>query len=269
VTFYSTFRTRAFSLVEILVAVSLLAVIMVGLLAMFYQTQRAFKLGTTQVDVIETGRATMQILVDELKQVVPTPYSNAPSLYTLTRLQPLAQPRAFGDEPHTNFLREIFFFTRENDQWRATGYFIDPTNPLGGAGVLHRYSTNLPNSIASGKRLFDLFNAFLNADRTTAPRLAERVIHLNLNAYNTNGVRVWTNNKDANLQEGQVAFWTLDDTNALPAYLELELGVVEPKVYERFRARSATDEPGAMTYLSQHIDQVHLFRQRIPIRTVQ
>jgi hypothetical protein len=268
-TLRSTFRARAFSLVEILVAVSLLAVIMVGLLAMFYQTQRAFKLGTTQVDVIETGRATMQILVDELKQVVPTPYSNAPSLYTLTRYQSLAQPRAFGDEDHANFLREIFFFTRENDRWRATGYFIDATNTQGGAGVLHRFSETLPDSLARGKAFRALFDDFMTADRTSAPRLADRVIHLNLTAYNTNGVRVWTNNKDANLQEGQVAFWTLDDTNALPAYLELELGVVEPKVYERFRARSASDETAAMQYLSQHVDQVHLFRQRIPIRTVQ
>ena len=262
-------RSRAFSLVEILVAVSLLAVIMLGLLSMFYQTQRAFKLGTTQVDVIETGRATMQILVDELKQIVPTPYSNAPSLYTLTRFQPLVQARAFGDESQSNYLREIFFFTRENDQWRATGYFIEPTNSLGGAGVLHRYTATLPDALAGGKAFRTLFDEFVNANYVAVPRLADRVIHLSLSAYNTNGVRVWTNDRDARLDPGQVAFWTLDGTNALPAYLELELGVVEPKVYDRFRTRSATDPPGAMTYLGQHIDQVHLFRQRIPIRTVQ
>jgi prepilin-type N-terminal cleavage/methylation domain-containing protein len=268
-TFRHTSRSRAFSLVEILVAVSLLAVIMLGLLAMFYQTQRAFKLGTTQVDVIETGRATMQILVDELKQVVPTPYSNSPSLYTLSRYQPLVQPRPFGDESHSNFLSEIFFFTRENDQWRATGYFIEPTNSLGGAGVLHRYTKTLPDSIATGRRFRDLFDEFVNANYATTPRLADRVVHLSLTAYNTNGVRVWTNNKDARLDPRQIAFWTLDDTNALPAYLELELGVVEPKVYERFRARSAANELTAKAYLEEHIDQVHLFRQRIPIRTVQ
>src|SRR5436309_8858412 len=50
-------RTRhdvaGFSLLEMMVAVTLLAIIIVGLLSMFYQTQRAFRQGSTQSDVLE------------------------------------------------------------------------------------------------------------------------------------------------------------------------------------------------------------------------
>jgi len=50
---------RGFSLIEMMVAVSLMLVIVIGLFAMFSQAQRALKMATTQVDVMEPGRATM------------------------------------------------------------------------------------------------------------------------------------------------------------------------------------------------------------------
>ena len=63
---------RAFSLIEIMVAVSLLAVIIVGLLAMFYQVQRAFRAGTAQSDIMEGGRATMSLIVRDLQDMAPS-----------------------------------------------------------------------------------------------------------------------------------------------------------------------------------------------------
>src|SRR5436190_8356573 len=68
---------RAFSVIEMMVAVSLLAVIIVGLLAMFYQVQRAFRAGTAQVDVMEGGRAGMLELTRELQQMSPTYFDGA------------------------------------------------------------------------------------------------------------------------------------------------------------------------------------------------
>src|SRR5437867_386623 len=63
---------RAFSLIEIMVAVTLLAVITVGLLAMFYHTQKAFRLGANQVDVLESGRATAQLMSADLQEAYPS-----------------------------------------------------------------------------------------------------------------------------------------------------------------------------------------------------
>src|SRR4051795_11500139 len=62
-------QAGAFSLVEVMVAVGLLAFIIVGLLAMFYQTQRAFRSSATQTDVLEAGRAAMQIIRQDLQAI--------------------------------------------------------------------------------------------------------------------------------------------------------------------------------------------------------
>ena len=53
-------RRRAFSLIEVMVAVSLLSFIIVGLLAMFFQVQRAFRAGTAQADIMEGRRLRAQ-----------------------------------------------------------------------------------------------------------------------------------------------------------------------------------------------------------------
>src|SRR5436190_15569231 len=85
------FRERqqdAFSLVEILVAVGLLAFIIVGLLAMFYQTQRAFRSSATQTDVLEAGRAVMQMIRQDLMDVHATDNTNVISFVSLDPRKP-------------------------------------------------------------------------------------------------------------------------------------------------------------------------------------
>src|SRR5205807_126156 len=71
--------SHAFSLIEILVVVALLTVIILGLLAMFHQVQKAFRESMTQVDVLEAGRATLDKLGRELSEAIPSqlPYSTA------------------------------------------------------------------------------------------------------------------------------------------------------------------------------------------------
>jgi hypothetical protein len=58
----------------------------------------------------------------------------------------------------------------------------------------------------------------------------------------------------------------------LPAYLDLELAVLEPKPYDRFRARYDSNNVNtavSLAYLTNQLDRLHMFRERIPIRTVQ
>src|SRR5688572_27206089 len=119
---------------------------MLGLLAMFHQTQRAFRLGSTQVDVAEAGRATMQVLAGELKQMVPSPEASIPGLSTANTygngvIVPFWRPAP--TEPLEASLKELFFVTRENDQWVARGYFVEALTPLGGAGTLYQFSTRI------------------------------------------------------------------------------------------------------------------------------
>src|SRR5436190_20124464 len=62
----------AFTLVEILVVMALLTVIILGLMATFSQVQRAFRLGMTQTDVLESGRLATDMISRELSQVAPS-----------------------------------------------------------------------------------------------------------------------------------------------------------------------------------------------------
>ena len=53
----------------------------------------------------------------------------------------------------------------------------------------------------------------------------------------------------------------------MPSFVDLELAILEPRALERYRA---IVNPGkAAEYLTNAADKVHIFRQRIPIRTSQ
>src|SRR5262245_60876643 len=65
-------RSGGFSLIEILVTVALLAFIILGLLGMFIQTQKAFRGSMKQTDVLGSGRAVMDMITRELAQMTPS-----------------------------------------------------------------------------------------------------------------------------------------------------------------------------------------------------
>jgi type II secretory pathway pseudopilin PulG len=74
----------AFSLIEIMVTVGLLSFIVIGLLSMFTQTQRAFRNSMAQVDVMETGRITVDMLARELEQAVPARVAYVTNRFAVT-----------------------------------------------------------------------------------------------------------------------------------------------------------------------------------------
>src|ERR1700679_4049128 len=69
-------RRCAFSLVEVLLVVTLLSLIILVLMTVFNSTQSAFRAGVTQTDVLEGSRAAMDLVVSDLKLMSP---SDAPS----------------------------------------------------------------------------------------------------------------------------------------------------------------------------------------------
>jgi hypothetical protein len=54
-------------------------------------------------------------------------------------------------------------------------------------------------------------------------------------------------------------------SNTLPASVEIQLGMLEDRTLQRAQSISGLTQSN---YLAQHAGQVHLFRQRIPIRNV-
>ncbi len=165
---------NAFSLVELLVAVALMTVIIVGLYSMFNETQRALRTNVSQVDVLEAGRSAIELIVQDIQQAeAPGPLRQAPSRkiffpppYEITVASAITnrsphfwsgiqtnRSRPYFTEPmiqnladdtrRINILQEVFFLTRSNLNWVAKGYFVSysPTNPI---------SPNAPDKISYG-----------------------------------------------------------------------------------------------------------------------
>jgi hypothetical protein len=150
-----------------------------------------------------------------------------------------------------------------------------------GVGTLYRYSITTNRMALSGA---DLAGWFTNAAPPNAnlSRIADGVVQFRMTAFDNNGMPIIQNNRTGSIQVQQPMPALLTEqldyhcwSNAVPAYLELELGVLEPHILERYRGIGGPINPPAPAiqiaqreYLSNHVAQVHLFRQRIPIRNV-
>lgn len=260
---------RAFSLLEIMVAVALLALIIVGLLAMFYQVQRAFRGGTAQVDVMEGGRAATSLITREAQEaaavrlepltnmavVVPvnSPF-NAPA-------PPAASQQTLPDgETRQNVLRDFFFLSRMNDEWVGTAYRL--SNAVSGVGTLYRLVerqyTNNPWFLASNLAIATPYN------NTNFRRVLDGVVHFTVDLYDTNGY-YFTNNAFPPATLPPPLTYAVTN-EVMPAHLEVELAVLEPAPLTKFRYRYDVNPPQAASYLANQAPRTHVFRQRVPIR---
>lgn len=269
----------AFSLIEVLIVVALLSVIVLGLMAMFGQTQRAFRLGMTQTDVLESGRATTDQITRELQGLRPSNVSGAANFYAwIPPFVPLNQELPGLDSANekqfrTNVLTDLFFLTSENERWTAIGYRIG--SPAGGMGTLYRYQRSglLPADLALE------LNRFNNANLTDLSRMAEGVVHFRVRAYDTNGY--WIAPPlgasspyrykpeiiaDVPRLGTEDVSWYAFHSNAVPAAVEIELGFLEQRTLER--AKALVNDAARRNFLSNRAGQVHLFRQKISIPTV-
>jgi hypothetical protein len=258
----------AFTLIEVMVAVALLSFIIVGLLAMFYYVQRAFKSGVTNSDVMEGGRAVMSQITRDLQEAAAVQIAFTTNL----AVQPAAgsttlwgevttQQDLPSGEKRVNFLQDLSFFSQANGDWAGINYRIvdAPT----GLGTLYRsiLTTNYDsNPYVASNALYNLVaDSFrLPIDSPVYSRILDGVVHFAITAYDTNG-NYFTNATFAN---GSFAF----TNKVMPAYLDIELGILEPPATERFRANLDVGGTAAQNYLRRQVGRTHLFRQRVGIR---
>lgn len=303
-----------------MVTIGLLSFIVLGLLAMFNQTQRAFRAGMSQTDILESGRATMDLLAREVEQMTPSQYpyirvNNA--WYAATNFfvepspgfnnPPLAQELPGNAIPRTNWVQRFFFLTKNNQDWIGTGYQVIPDDANGWVGTLYRFVGNNfsrqgPMTVSADFRAAAAL-AYQNAVQQGAPvtnlnRIADGIVHLRVRAFATNGFLIvtnvgpfassiagtngmfpittnsffgftYTNVWDTVLRGGpldpeQSAAYFMKE--AVPAYVEIEIGILEPQVLRKYR--SIPVATAQRQYLSNHVAEVHIFRQRVPIRNV-
>ena len=253
-------RQRGLSLLEMLVAVGLLAVIIIGLLAMFNQTQKTLHQGIAQVDVLENGRAVMQLLTRELEEMTapPPPFTNFIARDPRPVADFLKLPiSGYGDVPI--LLQGIAFLSRFNDDWTTTYYGFTTNDRIAGVGTLYRRAAGAPaTNLASISP--DAWNQVAETNNPNYHRVADGVVHLRLLAYNPDGGVITTNADPKSLNATIVQYFY---TN-LPAHVDVELGILEPKSAERLR--SMPNDTVRQTYLKSHPAEIHFFRQRVPIR---
>lgn len=289
---------RGFTLVEIMVTVALLSIIILGLVAMFSQTRRAFMSSLAQVDVLESGRATAEMISRDVEQMAPaylplsaTGNQIAPNFFVYTPSSftggnPLIIQMANPADKWTNIIQELLFVTPappNNGVWTAIGYRLQSTDEQNGVGSLYRYYVSgftITNNNQSNTNFYNLLNNF----KTTLPfntvsnfnRIIDGVTYFRVLTYEpsgnliTNGNQLLVNPQTIQVKPGlyfgqdyQYAFYS----NAVPAYVEIELGIMETQAYEKYKSFGPGTQ-AANTYLVNHPGVVHIFRQRIPIRDV-
>lgn len=276
--------SRAFSLMELLLAVSISVVIIGALYTIFHHTQRALLSSVTQVDVLESGRQAMDIITRDLSQISASDIAGATNLlcFQSPAYKPVRQALV-GGAVRTNILQELYFLSRFNRDWTQIGYRV--LFASNGVGTLARlsYATNFYNRRPDSNMLAQVARIVINQEPTNYLSLAEGVIHFRVQAYDDMGLLMsWdTTNRFTNkwmypqlLLGTNVFIWKDREptetrfafvSNALPAYLELEVGILEPRARDQFQAFAAGSIM-AERFISNRAGQVHLFRQRIPLR---
>jgi prepilin-type N-terminal cleavage/methylation domain-containing protein len=278
-------NARAFTLVELLVTITLMTVIILALYAVFNQTQKALRASITQVDVLEGGRATMQMIARDLEQLAYPRQDGIDlfSRYTYSAAAPLIQPLDASSR-RTNFFQELFFLTRSNRFWLGNAYYVAAhTNsnivaqkpPL--VGTLYRFSApNHTNDVngrawpASTMHLSPLHQANLLNQFTLATQgktdfskyvspVLNGVIHCRWLEYDALGNLI----TNRTIFLGKSIGNRVENINP-PAYIEIELAVLETQAFEQYK--SFPDPAMARQFLERQAGKVHLFRQRVPIR---
>ena len=283
---------------EILVVVSLLSLIVLVLMTVFNSTQKAFRAGVTQTDVLEGSRAAMVLLVSDLKLMSPSDgWTNPPppavagagydninffaGLNQMDNYLPLIQslPGTINGFQRTNLLENMFWLSRQNlnghDSWVGIGYTVIATNvsPL---FPLYRFVTNAPASTDPTVLYLEFLaaiqaNAFTN---TGWSHLIDGVVDFRVQPYDVNGYAI-TNSSQYNSgisnnypstafflppQYGLTTFFFL--SNAIPASVEIQMSALEDAVLRRAESFSIQGNSQS-NYLAQQVGPTHVFSQRV------
>jgi hypothetical protein len=270
-----------------MVAVSVLSLIVVVLYNIFDNTQRAMRSNAAQVDVMEGGRAAAELISRDLEQMTELGLTGATNFYVHSSGLPFPQslPGPTNDlNRRTNFQQELFFTSRFNKQGSGIGYRIEPTN--GVVGSLYRYVQDVPAAFLTPSLLSSNFFRFA---KTNYPKVFQRVtdgvVHFRVTAFDSLGQpidpRFYPTNRATNRRYPDD--WYYPDVfmmsrspdappsyaftnSAVPASVEIELGILEPYILDRYRSMT-NNRTVASNYLARQAARVQVFQQRIPVRS--
>ncbi len=291
----SAFRASraAFTLIEVMVVVVLLSLIIIALMGVFNSTQAAFRASVTQTDVLESGRAAMDLITGDLREMSPSfgtsntivsAIGPAVNFYAQVFYAPFLNQQLLASNPgspgnprsRTNVLENLFILSRENQTWTGVGYLVITNTVEGNIFSLYRFSMSTNVAAASPLTLFQAFAAQVNNGAyTNMSHLMDGVVTFRVRAYDPNGL--WMTNGYPNASYitvkniefdpsilGEVGFHMY--SNTLPASVEIELATLEDRTLQRAGSRPAG--PVRDQFLQSQAGKVHVFRQRVAIPNV-
>lgn len=205
----------------------------------------------------------------------------------------------------TTVFQDVFFHQRAGDQWSAIGYWVGPsasnTTTAVSVGRLYRFAISASNQqirSLNGASDQDARNALLSAFKNPVLRLTnsapvvDGVVHFRIMAYGESGAPLY----GTNLLTWERQFETLRSRGQLPfgahlattvesgpaasvqylfsdrsyptgaGWLEYEIGILEPATAIRYASILEGQPAAAAKFLARHAAQIHLFRQRVPLR---
>lgn len=279
---------RGFSLLEVLVVVSLLSLIVLALMEVFSSTQRAFRASVTQADVLEGSRAAVDLITSDLRGMTPAGSAagmatgNPVNFFVFANYNyytPLAQSLPGSSVTRTNLLNYFFALSRQNTKWIGVGYIVDSSSasPL---YPLYRFYAET-NTATSPRALYDMFANQINlAQFTNMSHIIDGVAHLTVRAQDPSGNWIYSGYSNVlNTQfyspftapsgpngygEAQLFMFS----NTVPAAVELELGVLEDQTLARAESLPTSPVDRRTPYLQSQAGTVHVFRQRVTIPNV-
>jgi hypothetical protein len=175
-----------------------------------------------------------------------------------------------GSTPlRTNLVQKFYLLSRVNADYVAVGYQVIPDFLDSGVGTLYRFTR--VNPVRDGA--YWLSREFLRAPLTNHSRLLDGVVHLRVRAFDRSGSLITpfhTNSifsftyRDPVWMPDQSAYFAT--SNVVPAFVELELGILEQQVLQRFKGLATVQ--AQRQYLSNNAARVHVFRHRVAVRNV-
>ena len=268
----------AFTLVEVMVVMTLLTFIVIALMGVFSSTQAAFRASITQTDVLESGRAAMDLITGDLRAMAPSfgrSTNNGPvNFYVSTYgYVPLTNQLVASGSSRTNVLQNLFVLSRGNlngvPTWYGTGYavLLSSSNTYS----LYRFSNHYPvaQSLAASNLFYRDFNNFWNSPDSYS-HLLDGVVGFRVQAFDVSGAiinyarpnGIVTNSLVNQPREIGYVFYG----NAVPATVEIEMTTLEDRALQR--AESRPYGPSRTQYLSDQAGRLHVFRQRVAIPNV-
>lgn len=290
----------AFTVLELLLSISLMTVIVIGLYTVFNQTQKALRGTMSQVDVLENLRATSDLVVRDIEGAVPVRMADTNLTSLAVVMNPVSVPvdlsglASSGAPIMRTAIQDLYFVRKQNDFWTAVGYWIGPanTNLLGrplSVGRLYKftYETN-----AAAFAVSNLFTRYASARRLESSYpVMDGVVHFRVVAYDSTGFPLLWGDASGDMNKptfqerpvpreswGIPRAWFPDGNDAgstayhfrqftyprFPSFLEVELGVLEPQMVTRYHAIPVLSE--ARNFLARNAGKIHVFRYRIPLR---